>query len=106
VVGQRAERVDEGVDQVAVTLAPPHHHDVDDVVVVLVDEVLTGALADDLAQLLVAVVVPADLLHDGVVLDAELLRESVLTCRAAGGGAHVVTPPSDRWARSSARRDR
>src|SRR3954451_20426373 len=88
VVGQRAQSVDECVAQVTVAVPPPHHDPIDDVVVVLVDELLTGALDDRLAQILVAVVVPTDLLDDCSGGDPELVRQSVLTCRAAGGGAH------------------
>ena len=92
VVRQRGQGVDESVDEIAVAFAPPHHHGVDDVVVVLVDEVRARSLGHDAAQLLVAVVVVPDLLDDRTGGDTQLVRQRVLTCRAIGGGAaHWVT---------------
>jgi len=86
-VGERCECVDKCVDQIAIALPPPHHHGVDDVVVVLIDQVLACAFSDEEAKVGIAVLVPPDLLHDGARADAQLLRQSVLTCRAVGGGA-------------------
>ena len=63
VVGEDADGVDERVDEVAVLVAPPQHHDVDDVVVVLVDQLGAGDRHDGGPQVLVAVVVVPDLLH-------------------------------------------
>lgn len=63
VVGQQADRVDESVDEVTVVLAPPHHDDVDHVVVVLVDQLALDHLLDAGPQVEVGVVVEAPLLH-------------------------------------------
>ena len=62
------QRVDEAVDQVAVVVAPPQQHRVDDVAVVAVDHVGVDAVLDRDAQLVVGVVVPAELLdhHAGL----------------------------------------
>ena len=61
---ERGQRVDERVDQVTVVLAPPQQDRVDDLVVVLVDELAAGERRDRGAQLVVAVLVVAELLDD------------------------------------------
>ena len=71
VVGQRGDRVDERVDQVAVVLAPPEDDDVGHLVGVLVDHLAAAQIDDGVAQVLVGVLVPAELLHDHARLDAQ-----------------------------------
>ena len=45
-VGERVQRVDQRIHQVAVVVPPPQQHDVDDVVRVLVDHLAAGPLGD------------------------------------------------------------
>src|SRR3954469_23636636 len=89
-VRQRAERVGQSVEQITVVVAPPHQHDVDHVVVVLVDQLALGDRLDGAPQLLVAVVVVADLLHHLARLDAEPFGQAAL--RLTRGRAHERPP--------------
>ena len=71
VVGQRGDRVHQGVDEIAVVLAPPQEDDVGHLVGVLVDHLAAREVDDGVAQVLVGVLVPAELLHDHARLDAQ-----------------------------------
>src|ERR1700694_685358 len=71
VVGQRGNRVHQRVDQVAVAIAPPQQHDVDDFVRVLVEQLTTARLLDVSPDVVVGVFVPAHLLHNLIFFDAQ-----------------------------------
>src|SRR6202165_5036274 len=71
VVGQRGNRVHQRVDQVAVAIAPPQQHDVDDFVRVLVEQVPTARLLDVSPDVVVGVFIPAHLLHTLIFFDAQ-----------------------------------
>jgi hypothetical protein len=92
VVGERADRVDKHVDEVAVALSVPEQHDVDHLVGVLVDQFFTGVRGDVVAQAFVHVVVVAGFHDDHPGLEAQTLRGSRLTA-GRGGRAHNDDPP-------------
>jgi hypothetical protein len=71
VLGQRTDRVHERIDQVTVVLAPPEDDDVGHLVGVLVDHLTARDVDDRVTQILVGVLVPAELLHDHARLDAQ-----------------------------------
>jgi len=87
-IGQRREGVDQRVDEVAVPVAPPQQDHVDHVVIVLVDQFHAVYLCDRAAQLLVAIIVIADLLHHLARLDTEPLGLAALILSLARGRAH------------------
>src|SRR5580692_12301026 len=89
-VGQRREGVDQRVDEVAVAVSPPEQDHVDHVVVVLVDQLYAVYLGDRAAQLLVAIIVVADLLHHLARLDTEPLGLAAFILGLARGRAHCV----------------
>src|SRR5699024_6931903 len=78
--------VDQGVDKVLVAVAPPQKHGIDDIAVVVVDEFVARVLLDGFTQPVIDVVVPAQLLHHGVGLKPESIRNEgavrVVRCRA------------------------
>ena len=98
VVGEVGERVDEGVHEVAVVLAPPQQHDVDDLVGVVGEHELgAGAGRDVVEQGLVdgdvaRRAVRTHHLHDHAGLDPELLGQATL-CRVVRGRAHECPFP-------------
>jgi hypothetical protein len=73
VLGQRAQGVDERVDEVAVAVAPPQQHMVHHLVGVLVNEV-TDPVQQQVPEIVVHVVVVADLHDDHARLDPEPVR--------------------------------
>ncbi len=77
-IGQRRQRVDERIDEVPVLVPPPQQDDVNHVVIVLADKLHAVHIADRVAQILVAIVVVADLLHHLARLDAEPLGLAAL----------------------------
>ena len=87
-VGQRGQRVDQGVDEISVLVPPPQQDDVDHVVIVLADKLHAVHIADRVAQILVAIVVIADLLHHLARLDAEPFGLAALILGLARGRAH------------------
>jgi hypothetical protein len=91
VVGQRADGVDQRVHQIAVVLAPPQQDQVDDLVSVLVEQLVTATFLDGVPYGLVDVVVPPELLDDHPRLHAELARD---VGQAPGilRGSHACTP--------------
>ena len=91
VLGERADRVDQGVDEIAVALPPPDQDQVDDLVGVLVEQFVAAPLLDGVAHRLVDIVVPTELLDDHARLDAELARD---VGRPSGifRGNHACTP--------------
>ena len=68
------------VDEIAVVLAVPEQHDVDDLVGVLVDHLLAGVVLDRVAQVLVDVVVVADLHDDHAGLAGPSARQHPARC--------------------------
>jgi hypothetical protein len=96
VVGEVGQRVDEGVDEVAVVLAPPQQDDVDDLVgVVSGDQLGAGPRGHVGEQGLVdgsARAVRPDHLHDRAGLDPELLGKAA-RCGAVRGRAHECPSP-------------
>src|SRR6266487_1733584 len=93
VVGQRPDRVDQRVDQVTVAVPPPQQDHVDHVVGVLVGELATAPLDDGRPQLLVDVLVVAELLHHHAGLDSEALRQAP-PARLVHRRAHVSSLPA------------
>jgi hypothetical protein len=93
VLGQRAERVDESVDEVPVTVAPPQQHMVHDLVGVLIDEV-TDPVQQQVPEIVVNVVVVTDLHDDHARLDPEPVRQATYPVGLARGRAHFRMPPS------------
>jgi len=91
VVGERPEHVDERVDQVAVAVAPPQQHDVDDLLGLLVDQFPT-TVDKDVAEILVDVVVIAHLHNDHARLDPEPVRQAAYVCLTRGR-VHRSIPP-------------
>ena len=71
VVGQRRDGVHQAVDEVAVAVAPPQQHHVDDLVGVLVEQLAAARLFDVGPDVVVDVLVPAQLLHNLIFLDAQ-----------------------------------
>ena len=71
VIGKRTDGIHKRINQVAVVVAPPQEHDVHHVVVVVVDEFDSISLRQRRAQLLVAILVDADLPDNAVRVDAE-----------------------------------
>src|SRR5690606_818799 len=90
--GQRDHRVRQALEEVAVIFAPPQQHDVDHVVVVLVDELVPRDGLDRFPELLVDVVVVADLLHHLARFDAEPFGQAALRLRLTRGRAHESPP--------------
>src|SRR5690606_22682668 len=93
VVGQRSERVDQHVHEVAVAVAVPQQHHVDHLVGVLVDE-LPDPVDDGVTELVVDVVVVAHLHDHHARLDAEpVQRAAYALSGAASVPAHGLLPP-------------
>ena len=86
------ERVDERVDQVAVAVAPPQQDRVHDVVVVLVDEGAARRLLDRDPQVVVAVLVPPELLDDLALLERQPGGQLSVLLRGVRGRAHEQVP--------------
>ena len=84
--------VDERVDQIAVALAPPQQHQIDDVVGVFVEQLVAAPLLDGIPYGLVDVLVPAELLDDLPRLHAELARD-VGRSPAISRGDHAARTP-------------
>ena len=101
VVGQRRDGVHQPVDEVAVAVAPPQQHDVDDLVGVLVEQLTAARLLDVGPDVVVGVLVPAQLLHNLIFLDAQLsgvvrvvpIPGSLRSCPPSPA-ATTVGPPS------------
>ena len=87
-VAERDQRVDQGVDEVAVVVAPPQQDHVDDVVVVLVDQRGAGQGGDRGPEGVVAVVVVPELLHDLAGRQPEPAGQAI-PFRVARGRAHA-----------------
>ncbi len=81
VIGQRRDRVHQPVDEVAVVVAPPQQHHVDDLVGVLVEQLAAARVLDIGPDVVVDVVVPAQFLHDLIFLDAQPLGVVRGVCR-------------------------
>src|SRR5947199_774386 len=93
VVGERGDRVDQGVDQVTVTVAPPEQYHVDDLVGVLVDQLAT-AVDQRVTEILVDVIVVPHLHYDHPRLDAEPVRQAPYAVGGlTSGRAHCRVPP-------------
>src|SRR5262249_9306352 len=90
-VGERRQRVRQGVEEITVSVAPPEQDRVDHVVVVLADKFHVLLLGDGLPQRLITVVCVADLLHHLTRLDAKSLGQARLILGRARGRAHY--PP-------------
>ena len=73
VIGQWRDGVHQPIDQVAVVVTPPQHHDVDDFVGVLVEQLAAACLLDIGPDVVVNVIVPAQFLHNLIFLDAQPL---------------------------------
>ena len=71
VVGQWRDGIHQVVDEVAVTIPPPQQHDIDDLVGVLVEQLAAARLFDVGPDVVVDVLVPAQLLHNLIFLDAQ-----------------------------------
>ena len=91
VVGERADRVDEGVDEISVAFAPPQEHQVDDLVRIFVEQLVSAPLLDRVPHRLVDVGVPPDFLDDHPRLHAELARD-VGPSPGIFRGSHACTP--------------
>src|SRR5665811_269856 len=68
------ERVDQGIDKIAVVLAPPQDHAVDYIPGFTIDQLAASVLLDLGTQCLIDVLVPAQFLDDGVGLETQLCR--------------------------------
>jgi hypothetical protein len=71
VVGQRRNRVHQGVHQVAVAVTPPQQYDVDNFVGVFVEQLATARILHVAADIVVGVLVPTPLLDNLPSLDAQ-----------------------------------
>ena len=71
VIGQRGDGVHQSVDQVAVAVAPPQQHDVDDLVRVLIEQFATTGVLDVGPDVVVGVLVPTQLLDNLLFFDAQ-----------------------------------
>src|SRR2546421_1476540 len=95
-VGERGDRVDQGVDQVAVTVTPPEQYHVDDLVGVLVDQ-LAAAVDQRVAEILVDVIVVPHLHNDHPRLDPEPVRQAPYAVGGlTSGRAHFLRASSTR----------
>jgi len=63
VIGQRPDGIDEAIDEIAVLIPPPHDHDIDDVVEVLVDHLSFDDVLDGEPQALIDIIVVAKFLN-------------------------------------------
>src|SRR5918997_1679947 len=93
VIGQRRPRVDQGVHQITVFVAPPQQHYIDDFIGVFVEQLGTKHLLDGRAHVVIDVGVPAELLHAHVGWDPEPLGNAELAGVSRRGGDHGFTPP-------------
>jgi len=73
---QRGNSIHQPIHQIAVTVAPPQQHDVDNLVGILVKEFAAAGLLDVDPQVIVRVLIPAQLLDDLILVDAQPLREA------------------------------
>jgi hypothetical protein len=87
-VGQVRQRVDQRVDQVAVTVAPPEDRGVDDVLHLLVDQLGPGEILHRSPQVGVHVVVVPELLDDLALAKPEPTGHRLL-CRRLRRRAHL-----------------
>ncbi len=87
-VGERRQRVHQGVDKITIAVPPPEQNHVDDVIEILVDKLHILHRADRVAHLFVAVIVIADFLHHLARLDAKPAGQVALVLRLACGRAH------------------
>jgi hypothetical protein len=87
VVRQRADRIHQRVDEIAVAVAPPQQHHVDDLVGVLVEQFRTGDILDGDTNLVIDVLVPSEFLNHMVVGDTELLNVVLGVRRGDHGGS-------------------
>ena len=94
---ERAQRVDERVDQVAVAVAPPQQDRVHDVVVVLVDQGAARRLLDRDPQGVVAVLVPPELLDHLALLERQPGGQLSVLLRGVRGRAHEQVPSRRAW---------
>src|SRR5690606_21899401 len=67
-------RINERIGQISVVRAPPQHDAVDDLSDVAIDHGVPGMGLDRRAKFLVDVLIPAELLDDGVRYEAQLSR--------------------------------
>ncbi|EGJ77659.1 hypothetical protein STTU_4872 [Streptomyces sp. Tu6071] len=84
--------VDQRVRQVAVLVAEPEDHGVDEVLVVLVHQLRAGGFFDGLAELLVDVLVVADLLDHLLGLETQPYGRAGPLLRVVRGRAHGLPP--------------
>ncbi len=75
-------------NEVPVPVSPPQQDHVNHVVVILVDKLYAVYPGDRAAQLLVAIIVVADLLHHLARFDTEPLGLAAFVLRLARGRAH------------------
>jgi hypothetical protein len=87
-VGERRQRVDQGVHEVSVLVPPPQQDHVNHVFVFLADQLHAVHVADRIAQILVAIVVIANFLHHLARLDTEPFGLAALILGLARGRAH------------------
>lgn len=66
-----ANCIDKPVNQVAIILAPPEHHDVANLVGVFIQKLVSDDVLDCFTELRVAIVIPANLLHGLAVCETK-----------------------------------
>ncbi len=70
-LGERGDGVHQRVDEIAVAVAPPQQHHVNHFVGVFVEQVTAALVLDIESNVVVAVLVPAQFLHNLIFLDAQ-----------------------------------
>jgi hypothetical protein len=76
VVSQGGDGVHQAVDEIAVVITPPQQDDVDHLVGVFVEQLTAARVLDVGPDVVVGVLVPAQLLHNLIFLDAQSLGEA------------------------------
>jgi hypothetical protein len=62
-VGEWTNGIDKGIDEVAIVIAPPQQHSVDNVVEILLDQISTDYFLDALAKQVIDIVVVSKFLN-------------------------------------------
>lgn len=86
VVRERTDCIHECIDQVTVSVAPPQQHNIDHLVGILVEGLPTDRIFYVGAQIIVGVLVPAQLLYDHVASYAKFLSVVLSVRRGDHGG--------------------
>ena len=87
-LGERGQRIDQGVNEVAVAVPPPEDRGVHDLVIVLIEELRAREILDVVTQVEVDVVVITELLNQIPVFETQFFRHIY---RSGGVGlAHVL----------------